>query len=51
VREHFARRYHGAAFKEWVSDLFDLREARLRQARSVCQQKRRLARNAYARIT
>lgn len=48
VHRHFAKRYFGAAFEEWVSDLFDLHKQRLTEARAISRRKLRTARRRYA---
>lgn len=47
VRAHFSKRYHGAAFAEWLADLFDLHEARLRACLRTSGIKLPVARAAY----
>jgi hypothetical protein len=49
VRTHFARRYCGDAFEEWVHDLFGLYESRLDAAAGDCRDKLRRAADIYAR--
>ena len=44
---HFSRRYHGAAFEEWLRDLFDLRERRLKECTAVCRRKKAAAAKRY----
>jgi len=48
VRAHFGRRYHGDAFEEWLRDLFDLHEARLKEAGRICREKKARATQRYA---
>lgn len=48
VRAHFARRYHGDAFNEWIADLFDLHVQRIRDGQRVCRQKLQDSRRFYA---
>ena len=43
VRAHFAKRYHGRAFEEWIRELFDLRTRRIREAGKMCRKKMKLA--------
>ena len=45
---HFAKRYHGAAFEEWIRDLFDLREKRLKECTAICRRKKAMAAKKYA---
>lgn len=47
VRAHFGERCHGDAFREWVRDLFDLWERRLKECRAVCRAKKARARDVY----
>lgn len=47
VRDHFGRRYVGAAFEEWLRHLFDLHEERLHAATKVCRKKQHTARHYY----
>jgi len=49
VRAHFGKRYHGAAFEEWISHLFDLFVQRIKDCRKQCRRKLHLARRTYAR--
>ena len=48
VRAHFSQRYRGDAFREWLRDLFDLREAKLRECSRISRAKLRLAARQYA---
>jgi hypothetical protein len=48
VRAHFGRRYHGDAFEEWLRELFDLGERRLKEAGRTCRSKKALASRRYA---
>lgn len=48
VRAHFSQRYTGDAHREWLRDVFELRESRLRQCRKVCRAKLRAAARYYA---
>jgi hypothetical protein len=48
VRTHFAKRYAGDAFGEWIRDLFDLPEARLCACRRMARAKKRTAARLYA---
>lgn len=50
VKAHFAKRYHGDAFAEWLRDLFDHHETRLRAARDVSKKKKADARAAGSRL-
>lgn len=47
VTAHFAVRYHGKAFEEWLATLFDIHEGKLRRCGAVCEEKRLLAKRAY----
>jgi len=47
IRRHFAQRYHGDAFREWIRDLFDLHETRLREAGRIARMKLRRAAHRY----
>jgi len=47
IRAHFSKRYHGAAFEEWVRDLFDLYVSRIKDCQIICRRKRALARQRY----
>ena len=49
VRAHFGKRYFGDAFDEWIADLFDLHETRLRECQRICRTKLAAARKQYAR--
>jgi hypothetical protein len=48
VKKHFGRRYHGDAFEEWVRDLFDGIESRLKECREICRRKKATARSIYS---
>jgi hypothetical protein len=50
VHDHLGRRYHGAAFEEWVRHLFDLRIQRLEAARKACIGFAREAKRRYAEL-
>lgn len=50
VRAHFAQRYHGAAFEEWLRDLFDLHISNLQEAKRVSREKLKVARKLYASL-
>lgn len=39
VRTHFGKRYYGEHFEEWIRDLFDLHERRLKEAGRICRNK------------
>ena len=47
VVSHFGKRYEGEGFEEWVRDLFDLHEARLREAGKICRRKMTAAKRRY----
>lgn len=47
VRTHFGRRYRGDAYREWIRDLFDLWEAKLRRYGTVASMKCRRAARQY----
>lgn len=49
IRTHFARRFHGDAFEEWIADLFDRYESRIAESRRISRRKKQLAAKAYAR--
>ena len=48
VRKHFAKRYHGAAFEEWISELFDLANRKLKACQAESRRKLKLARKRFA---
>jgi hypothetical protein len=48
VCTHFAKRYHGAAFEEWLRDLFDLHVSKLEGAQDTCRAKMKVAKKLYA---
>lgn len=48
IRAHFGKRYHGAAFEEWVRHLFDLHVQRIRNCQRICRVKQKQARRVYA---
>lgn len=49
VRAHFGKRYAGDAYREWVRDLFDLWEAKMRTCRRISRLKQRQAAARYLR--
>ena len=49
VRSHFAKRYHGQAFNEWISELFDLSARKLKECVKASRRKLAVARRYYAR--
>jgi hypothetical protein len=49
VRRHFAKRYAGDTFEEWVRDLFALRVEKLERCREACRLKLEAARQVYGR--
>ncbi|MHC4884487.1 MAG: family 20 glycosylhydrolase [Planctomycetota bacterium] len=49
VHTHFAKRYHGEHFEEWIRELFDLRAERLKTACKSCREKKRKAAQVYGK--
>ncbi|MCX5662795.1 MAG: family 20 glycosylhydrolase [Planctomycetota bacterium] len=49
IRAHFGKRYHGDAFEEWVHDLFDLHETRIKESQKICRKKLAIAKRIYAK--
>jgi len=48
VAAHFGKRYTGDAFREWVRDLFDLWESKMRTCGAVARRKKVAAARIYA---
>lgn len=48
VLKHFGKRYTGDAFHEWVRDLFDLKETKLKTCRKISLTKKTVAARRYA---
>jgi hypothetical protein len=49
VRQHFGARYYGEGFEEWMRELFDLHERRVRESRAVSMEKLAQVRRTYSR--
>ena len=48
VRVHFSRRYHGDAFEEWIRDLFDLHERKIKDCVRISGERLNASRRVYA---
>jgi hypothetical protein len=47
VERQFSRRYHGLAFAEWISELFDLHLKRIHECQKIAQRKKLQAARRY----
>ncbi len=47
VRKHFGKRYHGSAFEEWIGDMFDLYEEKIKDCTATCKRKKERAKKIY----
>lgn len=48
IKAHFGKRYHGDSFEEWVRDLFDLWETKLKDCQKISRTKKAVAKKQYA---
>ena len=46
---HFGQRFTGQYFKEWIVDVLDLHEKKIKECQIECRRKLKLAKKLYSR--